>query len=555
MKPGISAADLPVKPLSGVGPWFGPALLFFAVILQVLSFPGELLVEGFAPAAWLVLAPLSILFQRMRLRTLPLWGAAWGLATSLSCLWWLGSYHPLALLIAAAFAMPFYALVFWWAGSLQRLSGQWFMLLGPVLWVACEYLRSQGFLAMPYLILAYSQYNVDLLRSSVAWAGIWPLSLLLAGFAFIVGDLLAPWPTKQILWLRRHTVASSAWGLLLLLTLAGGLVAQVDTSDSPRLRLALVQHNMDPWIGGDAAYRRNFTALRRLSETVLDQQADLLVWSETAFIPAIEYHLRYRESGEREELVRDLLGWLQNTDVPVLFGQNHAERRLSEFSGLPERVDYNSAVLYQQGQLLDRYDKRHLVPFSEYFPYRRELPGVWQWLKENRTNFWEPGTRTTIFQVKGVSFATPICFEDSFPEISREFVDAGADVLVNISNDTWSFSKAAMMQHLAMAVFRAAENRRSMVRATNGGVTAFIGPDGKILSRAPLFQEAVLVDDLPVYRGERLSFAWIGDSVGLACLVLACLSTLGLLLWRAFTGRLRWPSIVDSPAKKSQYGR
>ena len=81
-----------------------------------------------------------------------------------------------------------------------------------------------------------------------------------------------------------------------------------------------------------------------------------------------------------------------------------------------------------------------------------------------------------MFEAGGVRFSTPICFEDTFPGLCREFIRRGAQVLVNMTNDSWSKSVACEMQHMSIALFRAVENRRTLVRATNGGITCVDRP-------------------------------------------------------------------------------
>ena len=98
-------------------------------------------------------------------------------------------------------------------------------------------------------------------------------------------------------------------------------------------------------------------------------------------------------------------------------------------------------------------------------------------------------------------FATPICFEDAFPDLNRRFIRAGADLLVNLTNDSWSQTVSAETQHFVAAKLRAVENRRVLIRATNGGVTAAIDPWGRVIGEvAPLFTATSLRLQVPVYR-------------------------------------------------------
>ena len=149
---------------------------------------------------------------------------------------------------------------------------------------------------------------------------------------------------------------------------------------------------------------------------------------------------------------------------------------------------------------MDLYRKLHLVPFTEHFPYEKQLPWIYNALKNADTHFWEKGREVKVFQTGNLKFSTPICFEDTFGYLSRNFVRNGAELIVNISNDAWSASLPAQNQHLSMAVFRAVENRRSMVRSTSSGQTCSIDPNGKVLAMAAPFTEASLVVEVPLLQ-------------------------------------------------------
>jgi apolipoprotein N-acyltransferase len=235
-----------------------------------------------------------------------------------------------------------------------------------------------------------------------------------------------------------------------------------------------------------------------------------VIWSETSFVPAIDWHTRYRTDIERYSLVKELREFLASQPVPFVVGNDDGQlKRVAE--GQEARVDYNAAILFDRDRLVDTYRKLHLVPFTESFPFQKSLPGIYQWLAKADTHFWEKGTVATVFQAGGVRFSTPICFEDTFGYLCRDFVRQGADVLVNITNDAWSFSVPCEMQHMTMAVFRAVENRRSVVRSTNGGMTNIIDPNGRILSSLPPFVEDHLTGSVPVHMGTSTLYTLWGD--------------------------------------------
>ena len=168
------------------------------------------------------------------------------------------------------------------------------------------------------------------------------------------------------------------------------------------------------------------------------------------------------------------------------------------------------------------YGKMKLVPFTEYFPFDKQFPQLYQMLLNGDTHMWEPGNEPVVFEVVGnggatkINFSTPICFEDTFGFVGRRFVNAGAQAFVNLSNDAWSKSLACQYQHLSMAVFRSVENRVPTVRATTTGQTCIIDPNGKILAMAEPFVETYLVGSIPVMdKTVKTMYTRFGDYVGI----------------------------------------
>jgi apolipoprotein N-acyltransferase len=275
-------------------------------------------------------------------------------------------------------------------------------------------------------------------------------------------------------------------------------------------RVAMVQQNSDPLESGYESYNRSADIVMRLSKEALEQDPEVIVWSETSIVPPIDYHTRIRGNPRSYEIISRLLEFLETQDTPYVIG-NSSARLLRNDEGDLERVDYNAVIVYDDGEFTEPYRKTHLVPFTENFPYEEQFPRLYRLLEENGTNQWGQGEEYTVFEVDGIRFSTPICFEDTFGYITREFALRGAEVIVNLTNDLWSKSVAASMQHMQMAVFRATELRRSVVRSTNGGMTTTIDPNGNITALYPPFVEGVLVNEVPVYReGTTLYVRW-GD--------------------------------------------
>jgi apolipoprotein N-acyltransferase len=148
------------------------------------------------------------------------------------------------------------------------------------------------------------------------------------------------------------------------------------------------------------------------------------------------------------------------------------------------------------------YHKVRLVPFTEHFPWREQLPALYQWLIERDVYLWEPGTERLVFQHPRFRFATPICFEDAFPAEVRLFARRGAQLILNLSNDYWSLTEVEARQHAANALFRAVENRLPLARATASGLTCYIDHTGRLRASLDYYTEGQLVVDaeLPALR-------------------------------------------------------
>ena len=128
-----------------------------------------------------------------------------------------------------------------------------------------------------------------------------------------------------------------------------------------------------------------------------------------------------------------------------------------------------------------KYDKIHLLPFGEYLPYKEKLP--WSWLDVPIVETTLPGKEFTVFQSPNFRFSAPICWENIFPHLPRQFVKNGAQFLVNITNEAW-FGRSVGPQHYVISsIFRAVENRIYVVRSANTGISCFIDPYGRVVDR------------------------------------------------------------------------
>jgi len=176
----------------------------------------------------------------------------------------------------------------------------------------------------------------------------------------------------------------------------------------------------------------------------------------------------------------------------------------------------------------------HLVPFGEYIPY----PGLFFFIDKISTeagNF-KPGTHLVVSALdEKRKIGSFVCYEAIFPELIRRYVDGGAGVLFNLTNDGWFGDSAAPYQHLNMARLRAIENRRYLLRAANSGISAVVNPDGVVLERTKLNQRVVLEGDF-TFESTKTVYTRYGDWFPWLCMLVSVFAE-GGLIWRRIQSR------------------
>ena len=230
---------------------------------------------------------------------------------------------------------------------------------------------------------------------------------------------------------------------------------------------------------------------------------DLVVWPEFA----VNFYL------DREQLLALQLGqFAQMAHAALLVGAPRLEE-----TGITTHY-YNSAYLFSaRGHLTGVYDKMRLVPFAEYRPFA--LPGVVAHTPEAPSEF-TAGERTTIFSLPKSTFGITICYEAAFPSFSRSLALKGAQVFVNISNDTWLGGVAAAVEHhFAMVVLRAVENKRYLVRTATAGISSFVDPLGHVSQRSTAPEAVIRGEVFPLH--DTTVYTRYGDWFAVTCLLLS----------------------------------
>lgn len=374
----------------------------------------------------------------------------------------------------------------------------------PFFWTAMEYLRSLGQLGFPWTSICYSQTEYLPLIQFASLTGAYGVS-----FWLVVINTIVFWAIYR--WRRGKYLLLLLVPLIAVPYLYGKRV--IPQSSLPGdLKVALIQPNMEPDVKWDSRFvDLNFEVLIDLTRQASEERPDLAIWPETA-TPC--YLMKQKEYYQK---VRDLVDEL---GIPLLTGSPDYA-----YQGGEEYQYFNSAFYFVPGTAeIQRYSKMQLVPFSEKIPYDEKISLL------RRINFGEadftPGRHYTLFPHPQGNFAVLICFESIFPQLAREFYLRGADFLVVITNDGWFGRTPAPYQHAQIAIFRAIENRISIARCANTGVSMLIDPFGRTSNRTPIFVKESVVVDLPLWEGGTF-YARRGEWLSWVCVVVAGLFVVG----------------------------
>jgi apolipoprotein N-acyltransferase len=399
----------------------------------------------------------------------PAWwiGFAFGLGWFGVGAWWLApTFHtygpivwPLAVavvvLVGAVLAL-FPALIAWATRALCRRERD-LLLVFPCVIVLEEWLRGWLLTGLPWTSLG----NLLLDTPAVGWAAY-------AG-VYGIAALPATMAASIFLLTRRATRASGAVGAAICFVAVLFSPAPFK-ADGGTSSAALVQANIAQDVKWDSAFL--LETMQRYQRASAAATADVLVWPEAA----VPMFLSMAPDWDRW-LSRQVRAW----KTPLIFGGIQREADSS--------IAHNGIFLEQPGATQRKFvGKQHLVPFGEYvpawLPFVRSLaPGIGDWQPSFDDGILSDGSRR---------YGSLVCYEAIFPEIAVARVRAGAEVLVNVTNDTWYGESPAAWQHLQAARMRAVETGRFILRAANSGITAIIAPDGSITQSAPWFTESIV---------------------------------------------------------------
>jgi apolipoprotein N-acyltransferase len=477
--------------------------------LVALSFPNS----GLSFLAWIALVPLLIALEGTSTRTAFRLGFTCGLVAYAGILYWINivitdyGHLPWAAsitlyLILAAWLGLFYGFSTMVARAGEQVGIKTAFSL-PVAWVAADLLRSFLMTGSPWAMLGHSQYKILPLIQIADICGVFGITLLIVLANVVLYRAIravtgagVPYPVKSALILLLLFVATLFYGF-------SRLNSTTDTTAQP-LRVALIQGNIPQDVKWSPAFQDKTIAIyERLTREAAQNGVDLVVWPESA-VPFF-FQDEPLQADRIKKLARDF-------STSLLIGSPAHELRNGK------RVFLNSAFMISpSGETVGRSDKIHLVPFGEYIPLGRFFPFISK-LVVGIGDFL-PGEKAQPLPAGATQIGTLICAEAVFPELGRAYVNNGARILANITNDAWFGKSSAPYQHMSIAAFRAVETRTPMIRAANTGVTAIIDQNGHINTITSLFTEGFRTGEVKPGSGDS-PYLKIGDLAAWICVLL-----------------------------------
>lgn len=490
-------------------------------IMLFMSFP-EL---DFYFLAWIALVPALISLYKKDLKFALKAGFLMGLVYFFGTTYWI--YHalhfygsmPFVLSILVVILLSMYLSIYiavfclLYATALKNSSIP-SIVTAPCIWTSLEFIRSYAFTGFPWSSLGYSQYKFLSLIQVADITGIYGISFLIVAFNGLISDIYI---TKKIqnekpLYSPFSLVVSIiSFSVMLILIFSYGFFRLYQDRGDALFKAAIIQGNIEQDKKWDIQYQKAvLLTYKELTLQAAEKKPDIIIWPETA-LPFI-----FRED---KYLTEDLISFQKELGAYMLFGSILIrEKEETKQSGKFKNSLSNSALLLDKnGNISYIYDKIHLVPFGEYVPLRNVLFFIDK-LVYGIGDYY-PGDRYLSAVTPFGGFATLICYEIIFPGLVRKFYINGGDFIVTITNDAWFGDTFGPYQHFSMAVFRAVENRKPVLRAANSGISGFIDSNGRIIETSRLFEKTYLFKEIK--KDKTLAFyTKFGDIFSYLCITI-----------------------------------
>jgi len=380
--------------------------------------------------------------------------------------------------------------------SKKSLNKKISLFLFPFFWVAFEYAYSITDLRFPWLMLSNSLPYFNWFIQIADIIGAYGISLLILFINVFLYLFIKNYIEKK----RNNLFYASAAVLLFVIPVIYGMYkTSVFEHSSRKIKVGLIQPNLNPWDKWEAGnLDEQLNLYLSLSQDAVNQGAKLIVWPESA-LPVYLLSGNYPYEVERIHQFVDSNNVYLMTgmpDVNFYFDLSKAPKDAKRIKNSDVAyTSYNSILLFSPfTSTVQKYGKIKLVPFGEKVPFVEQLPFLGELIKwQVGISSWNVGKEQTIFNFMNIKAAGVVCFESVYPDFVADFVRKGAELLIVVTNDSWYGYSSGPFQHKEIAALRAIENRRTLIRVANGGISCIIDPLGRTINETKLFTKTELV--------------------------------------------------------------
>ena len=436
-------------------------ILLSAILMGISQHPLSL---GFL--AWFGMIPLIYVISNTNLKNALLYSFLWGFSYNIIVLFWLSQnigtskVSAFISMIIAVLILSLNPVIVTYIWTRIKKSGSCDTFIIPFIWVSVEFARSFGILGFPWTSLANTQIDYFYLIQNAEYVGIYGVSF----WILLINTFL-----YYILFHRRTVKLYLSFIVIFIFPWILGMYyfSEVKETIIDDYKVSIIQPNIHLSDKRDFTKRFiNIDNLIKKSKKCIKKGSQLIIWPESA--------LPYDNLQNPKTMQYIIDSLLIDNDSYLLTGNVIYDKK----------GHYNSAVLINKTGIVDIYNKRLLVPVAEYVP----LSDIFQKLKEfnfGQANF-SKGEADVVFETYNQKFSSLICFESTFPHINRRHAKLGADYFVYLVNDGWYESAPEPQQHFKQSIYRAIENRKTVVRCANTGISSVIYPTGEVVERLDL---------------------------------------------------------------------
>ncbi len=447
---------------------------------------------------------------------------------SVITLYWVGSWQKQAdpfLMIAGGTLLFFNPLLFLIPSTLLYLSRRIFpkkitLFIFPLFWVTYEYLYTVTDLHFPWLILGHGLAKFTVFIQAADTIGAVGLSIVVLLINIFIYKAFISFKSS-----RKRFAYNLSFGILIFAAFVIYGLHRLSTFkvSEKTIKVGLIQPNIDPWNKWETNDLSNLTnEYLNLSKEAVNKGAELIVWPETAY-PV------YLLAGNYPHIVDSIYSFLQKNNIYLLTGMPDVRFYMKGDKIPPHAMESSSGKYYYTThnaimllspvtRKLQRYGKMKLVPFGERVPFVDQFPFLGKLISWGvGISGWNVGRDTTDFKIPYSQFAGlenkvnskdslsidgVVCFESVFPYFITNFIRRGGQLITIVTNDSWYGNSSGPYQHEDIACLRAVENRRSVIRDANGGISCIIDPLGRIKTSTKMYTKTILVGDVHVETKE-----------------------------------------------------